>query len=223
MSPCSSLSALLAECTVGKVRVKTLEENLTSHRNGRRVYSLLAGTAGTTQHNITQHNRAQPFQAFPGEAYTSVLHKAALGQVSASWSTCLQRCKWPQLLHDHYSQNVGGAPGHAVLASLLSSQSSRTSPAPSPVDSWPCLPITNPVPLPFVFSLKNKVPLARWVRSLSINFVTASPFFGHWIKLVLRQLQLYCSVASMEREKNSSPLKQRALAVWGCEGRVHMA
>lgn len=94
----------------------------------------LFSPGGHSRHNITQHNRAQPFQAFPGEAYASVLHKVALGQVSASWSACLQRCKWPQLLHDHYLQNVGGEPGHAVLASVLSSQSSRTSPAPSPVD-----------------------------------------------------------------------------------------
>lgn len=44
----------------------------------------LFSPGGHSRHNITQHNRAQPFQAFPGEAYTSVLHKVALGQVSAS-------------------------------------------------------------------------------------------------------------------------------------------
>ena len=93
----------------------------------------LFSPGGHSRHNITQHNHIQPFRAFPGEAYTGVPHKAAPGQVSASWSACLQCYKCPQLLHDHYSQNVGREPGQAILASLLSSQSAGTSPAPSPV------------------------------------------------------------------------------------------
>ena len=91
----------------------------------------LFSPGGHSRHNITQHNHTQPFWAFPGEAYTGVPHKVAPGQGSASWSACLQCYKWPQLLHDHYLQNVGTEPAHAILASLLSSQSAGTSPAPS--------------------------------------------------------------------------------------------
>ena len=62
LSLCISVCALFAEPVVGKTWAKRLEENVTSCRNYRLIYSLLTGVAAITQPLswLTQQPKQQP-------------------------------------------------------------------------------------------------------------------------------------------------------------------